>query len=344
MGFDRKLLAIFIFPILACTLLITLTSIPNSLSIEWLDVTVTTDKPSYTYRSLVTIYGKLWLSGNPRSGVVGVEVVNPNNQTLITRSVPAGTPTLSNIVEIVEVIPCDQYGNPKYTFKKGNFAHVKVKIKSNDLLSSRHVIITVVAYDNDSTPILPNVKYLETDILPNGTIEYKPDFFLYSWISTGTAKFYACVFSDWPRNGGLPYTLEQSVQFTITSTSSLSTSALTFNREIEPKTESNMYSLNFRLPPDEESGAPFGNYTVYVSADSQGYTGKNAASFIREYQIIGDTKFDHKIDVLDVVMVTSKYGLKSGESGWNPEVDVKPSGKIDISDVVVVTQKYGQNY
>jgi hypothetical protein len=330
------------FSTLACTLLITLTNVPSSFSIDWLDVTVTTDKPSYTYRSLVTIYGKLWLNGNPRNGVVGVEVVNPNNQTLIIRSVPAGTPTLSNIIEFVEVIPCDQYGNPKYDFKKGNFAHVKVKIKSNDVLSSRHVIITVVAYDNDSTPILPNVNYLETDILPNSTIEYKPDFFLYSWISTGTAKFYVCVFSDWPRKGGLPYTLEQTAQFTITSTSSLLT--LTFNKEAEPKAESNMYSLNFRLPPNEESGAPFGNYTVYVSADSQGYTGKNTASFKREYQIIGDTNFDHKIDVLDVVTVTSKYGLKSGDLGWNPEVDVKPSGKIDISDVVVVTQKYGQKY
>lgn len=49
------------------------------------------------------------------------------------------------------------YGNPKYAFEKGReHAHVKIKIQNNDRVRSRHVIIAVVAYDNDSTPILPS--------------------------------------------------------------------------------------------------------------------------------------------------------------------------------------------
>jgi len=338
----KILIPILTIILLNATLSIFYLSIPHALSVEWLDVIARTDKTSYTYRNLVTIYGELQLMGNPVSGIAGVEVVNPNNQTLVTRAVPAGSPTLTNIIEIVSVTPCDIYGNPKYTFIRGKSAHVKVVIKSNDLLAERHVIITVVAYDNDSTPILPSVKFLETDILPNSTIEYKPEFPLYTWISTGNAKFYACVFSDWPRKGGIPYTVEKYANFLITTSGGAAT--LSINSTEGKLEESNGYYVKFRLPPDEISGAPFGNYTVHVRANSQGYTGGRTITFTRAHQILADVNYDHNIDIIDVVLVTSKYGSKSGDLNWTPEVDLQPSGKIDISDVVVVTSKYGQKY
>lgn len=92
----------------------------------------------------------------------------------------------------------------------------------------------------------------------------------------------------------------------------------------EPKR--NIYSLEFRLPPNELSGAPFGNYTVYVSADSQGYTGSAMTTFARENQTIADINCDHIVNMLDLVQVTARYGSKNGDVNRMPEVDVQPSG------------------
>jgi len=314
-----------------------LTSIPQ------LAVLVTTNKSAYTYRSIVEISGKLWLSGQLVDGIIGIEITNPNSDTLVVRAVPAGTPTLSNDVEIVAVTPCDQLGNPKDTFKRGTEdAHVNVTVRNNDITSSKNILITVVAYDNDSTPILPQVQYIQTTLPPGGTIQFKPDFPLNPWISTGNAIFYASVFTDWPSNVGIPYTTEKSAKFTVTT--STGTLAITNVNNIETTSLTGIYSLAFRLPPTNETGAPFGNYTIKVSAYSQGYTAQSSTTFTREFQIDGDVNFDHKVDILDIVAITSKYGSKSGDPNWNPEVDIQPSGKIDITDVVTATSKYGQTY
>lgn len=314
--------------------------------IPQLAVSVTTDKPSYSYRSMVKISGNLWLNGELVNGTVGIEILNPNNQTLVTRAVPAGNPTPSpNSVQIVSVIPCDQAGNPKNTFERGvEHAHVNVTVKNNDSISSRHILITVVAYDTDSTPILPQVSFLETTLPPGGVAKFKPDIPLDTWISTGTATFYAAVFTDWPSNGGVPYMPEMTAEFTITSSTSGSSYTTQSEKTSKTTATTGFYNLSFRLPPNEATGAPNGTYTIEVAAFSQGNSAYTSKTFTKEYQLEGDVNFDHKIDILDVVAITSVYGSKSEDPNWNPEVDVLPSGKIDILDVVVATSKYGQKY
>ena len=335
----KKLLPALLLILICLQINLSQSSTPQ---IPQLAVSATTDKPAYTYRSTVTVSGNLWLSGEPTDGIIGIEVINPNIQSLIVRAVPAGSPTPSGTVEIVAVTPCDQLGNPKYTFRKGTeHAHVNVTIRNNDPVSSRYVLITVCAYDSDMTPILPEVMYLETTVPAGGTIKFKPDFPLYEWLSTGQATFYASVFTDWPKNGGIPYTVEKTAQFTITSGS---TSSETTSVKQAETTATGTYNMTFRLPPTDEAGGPIGNYTVKVSAWSQGYTATTSTNFSREFQIIGDVNFDHLIDILDVVAVTGIYGFTSETPGWNPEADVMPSGKIDISDVVVVTSNYGTRY
>lgn len=61
-------------------------------------------------------------------------------------------------------------------------------------------------------------------------------------------------------------------------------------------------------------------------------------------KILADINNDRKIDIYDVVMITSIYGAKRGDSIWNPQIDLNPDGKIDIYDVVVATSKYGYKY
>jgi hypothetical protein len=303
---------------------------------------VLTDKSSYTYRDVVQISGDLWLGSEPVDGLVAVEVINPDNRTLVIRTVPAGTPAITGSIEILSVIPCDQLGNPKNNFVRGaDHAHVNVTVKNNDVVTSVHVLLTVCTYDNDSTPILPEVMALETTIPPGGIVQFKPDIPLDSWVSTGTATFHVNVLSDWPKNGGYPYTAEKSATFNIVSTKT--TSTLNYKQFVDSESEGT-YHATFRLPPTNTTGAPFGTYTINASAYAQGYIAYASKTFVREFQIIGDINFDRKIDILDVVAVTSIYGSKSGDPKWDPRVDVQPSGNIDISDVVVVTSKYGQTY
>jgi hypothetical protein len=56
----------------------------------------------------------------------------------------------------------------------------------------------------------------------------------------------------------------------------------------------------------------------------------------------GDSDLDGDIDIYDIVMITSIYGLKSGNPNFNPNVDWLEDGMINIYDVVIATSHYGE--
>jgi hypothetical protein len=60
--------------------------------------------------------------------------------------------------------------------------------------------------------------------------------------------------------------------------------------------------------------------------------------------IIGDVNGDFKVNILDVVKITSIYGTKRGQSGFNPNCDLGNYGIINILDVVLCTSHYGEKY
>lgn len=63
------------------------------------------------------------------------------------------------------------------------------------------------------------------------------------------------------------------------------------------------------------------------------------------YWIPADANHDLKIDILDVVKITSAYGATPASPFWNPHADIaEPFGKIDIFDVVLCTIHYGQKW
>jgi len=62
---------------------------------------------------------------------------------------------------------------------------------------------------------------------------------------------------------------------------------------------------------------------------------------IDEY-LIGDVNHDYKVDIYDVVSLTSIYGSQTGDPNWNPKLDLKRDGQINIFDVVLVTVNYGR--
>jgi nitrous oxidase accessory protein len=59
----------------------------------------------------------------------------------------------------------------------------------------------------------------------------------------------------------------------------------------------------------------------------------------------GDVNHDLKVDIYDVVRITSVYDSQEGDSNWNPHADIaEPYGIIDIYDVVTCTTSYGKEW
>lgn len=115
------------------------------------------------------------------------------------------------LIETVDVIACDQSGNPKNTFLKGTISYFKISVNNtSDGLES--VLITVNALDAVNATlgvvsfhggIMPGISVFILGLpLPSGT-------------STGTAAVYANAFTDWPYYGGVPYCPEIYATFEV---------------------------------------------------------------------------------------------------------------------------------
>jgi len=294
------------------------------------ELTVRTDKTSYTYREMVTIEGNLTANGTQVDSLIGIQVSDSNNCTLLTRTITLGSPPTTNVT-VLDAITCDESGNPKNLFVKNENANINVTIKNNGS-NPEEILITICAYDSDFTPLMPAVNFLQTTILPKTIVQFKPTIHLESWVSTGPATFYINVFSDWPRNKGHPYCPEKIVTFTIQSEGCCT-------KYYENNT-GNSYSLKFRLPPN----APVGIYEVSASAYSQGEVNYATTTFSRSYQVLGDINFDGVVNILDLVMITTSYGARSGSLLWKPHLDINPDGAINIQDIVVAASNYGITY
>jgi len=98
--------------------------------------------------------------------------------------------------------------------------------------------------------------------------------------------------------------------------------------------------------PWNTTGFAKGNYTISAYAwPVPGETDTTDNPFISpsiiHVVLPGDANLNGRIEILDVVLVTTRYGSKKGDSNYDPNVDWNGDGKIDILDVVIVTSRYG---
>jgi len=89
-----------------------------------------------------------------------------------------------------------------------------------------------------------------------------------------------------------------------------------------------------------------GNYTVTAYASpvpSENNTNDNTFTYDGSIIITvpGDTNGDGNIDIYDIVRLTSIYGAKRSEPGFNPNCDIDGNDVINIFDVVIATSQYG---
>ena len=297
-------------------------------------VNLRTDKSTYHYRQMVTIYGNVTYGGAlVEDGLVAIQVLNPANTTLALRTVYASTlPSESWTVEITSFLTvAGGGGTPKTIFNRNGWIYLQTSIKNNHPFSDKTILFTITLCDSDSTPF--KFHWVITTINAGATHQELVGLWIDDWVSFGNATAYASVSTTWPKNGGYPYSPEKNATFGIVTTQS--------SPSQPPAVGSASYRASFRLPP----GASLGTYTVRVSAYYRGFTDAlNIGLFYRQYELPGDIMYDRKIDIFDVVRVSFAYNSQGGDLLWDPESDLDADGEIDIYDIVIVTSKYGTTY
>jgi len=145
----------------------------------------------------------------------------------IASKVPGETDTLNNTftdgnitvlprealsINITEIVPCNQLGQPVSSFAEGTMAGLKIRVSSNSM-NSEPLLLTVNLYDAGANaigvisfkgPTAPG----ETTFILGSPIPYG--------VRLGTAKVYANALTNWPHLGGVPYSPERTATFQIT--------------------------------------------------------------------------------------------------------------------------------
>jgi hypothetical protein len=292
-------------------------------------ITVNTDKKTYSSGELVRIYGDLKRDGTlVTNALIAIQVNDAQDNIVSVRTCSTGTtPSLLSIT-ITELISCDQSGNPKSTFKKGTLAHFKVTVKNLDNVSERYVTVTINLYDSNQVSF--GAAGVGTTLGPNKELHTDFDIPIPSEASTGAAYAFANAYNKWPKEKGIAYCGEKAVAFAITDGTTSSSSSST---SPSSTSQAGTYNLTFRL----RSKSPLGDHTVYASY----------------YQTLATTKFDvvwlftdidrnGAVDILDIALAAKAYGSYPGHPRWNPKADLDGNNKVDIIDIAKVAKDYGK--
>ncbi len=303
------------------------------------DAAAKPERAHYRYREIVNVTGSFYFEGQPVEGaIVAVKVKEIGGDLTVVRTAPIGNIPQQWNLDIISIMPCDQYGKPKSNFYRNGDFFVNVTAQ-NKLIVDRSITLVVVVADVDLTPL--GIGWIKANIARNSTLGVIFNIWLPEWSSTGTGQVWVSLLSDWPETGGYPYCPERTANFNILSSSS--SSSLSIIPQQEKTTQSSIeYRAYFRFPPKP---APYNaNFTVHVGANYNGWIAFQNATFQVKYKYPEDYNYNFQVDIFDVVKVTSIYAKKSGDPLWNPQLDFRPNGRIDINDVVSVTSKYGKKY
>ena len=59
-------------------------------------------------------------------------------------------------------------------------------------------------------------------------------------------------------------------------------------------------------------------------------------------ELEGDLNGDCIVDISDIMLVVSVWGVQNGQPGWNPALDLDANGIIDIGDIMIVVGHWGE--
>jgi len=318
-----------ISPFFLCILLLTV-SIRQTWAQYPLVLTIETDKEYYYLDETVYIYGNLTLEDVQVSdGLIGLEIENPKNKSIIIRTLPTGD--ISNktwLIEILSVIPCDEWGVPKNSFQIGTLSYFNITLKNNDI-ENRHVYISVNIFDSSQTPI--GLSAFEAILYANSTGQVILSVPIPETASLGTAEAYANVFSLRPKQAGKPYGPEKSAQFNITN----SQTGSTLQAQLYTSSINGNFNLSFHISPYGIAG----EYTISASSIYEGYVVFKQTTFY--VKVPGDVNGDFRVDLIDASLLGLAWWSTPSDPNWNPECDFNKDNRVDVADASLIGRYWG---
>ena len=164
-------------------------------------------------------YNNVGSTTYPSDGLVGVQIQDPNGNTMVIRTLRTGT---SNPYTWAATVSQDYLSNSQ----GGQINSISIPSASNpvipmfnfevtnNLQTTQSMIVTFNVFDSNGVPVA--VTYQQVNVAALSSSENIVDFSIPSTAHYGTAYAYVGVYSNWPSQGGYPLSPEQSFQFTIT--------------------------------------------------------------------------------------------------------------------------------
>ena len=141
---------------------------------------------------------------NFKTGTYKVVATTSDNGNTVTDTTFFKVKSQYNAFKITSVEVTDQQGNPS-TLQAGEMGFIKVNLDATKAITT---LVTVNLFDSDLTSIgIGSVK----TTLSSGNSEIILSFMIPSDVAVGTSDIYVNAFSDWPSNGGIPLTSENSI-------------------------------------------------------------------------------------------------------------------------------------
>jgi|YelNatPaOPRAMG01_1025707.scaffolds.fasta_scaffold32966_2 hypothetical protein len=319
----RKLIVVIYMTLIS---LLYIQIIPLTMAQGTLEITLYTNKPEYFLGDTLNIYGYVYNNGSLVSdALVGLEVDDPTNHELILRTLQIGVAPTNQEIEIISAYPSDQWGKPKDSFKRGEFAYFNITVRNNNDTEAKNFLITLTAFDSAQGII--DSSWVRLTLNPLCKVSVIIPIYILEKAATGKAIVYANTFNELPKNGGTPLSIEKSTTFTITSSSSsYATSSGTIS------STPGLYYTTFKVPLYQ----PIGTYTIYATCK---YANQVTAAQKTVIFKVPDLNNDNKVNVLDLIIVSRDIGWEGPPGGIIS--DLNKDGKVNILDIILVARSLG---
>jgi hypothetical protein len=270
----------------------------------------------------------------PSDGLVGVEIQDPTGASIIVRTLRTGTsmpnslPAYIDAAYLCDVGGTQQTSVPLPTASNQVVPYYYIHVVNNKG-TTESLLLTMNIYDSNGVPIALTSQTV--NVGSYGASYVLTNFNIPSWAHYGTATAYVDVYSNWPSQGGIPYGLEQTFQFTITGgTPFVGTSSTT-------QGSNGNYIFTYRIPKT----AATGTYTAYTSASygSPAVQGSKSTTF--QVAQLGDLNGDGAVNFKDIQIFVAAYlAYYSPSHTYTQAADFNNDGQLNFKDIQLLVHYY----
>lgn len=294
-----------------------------------LNLIVMTSTPKLYLEQNITIYGNLTVSASPVNSLIGIEITSPASELVMTRIIGPAQLNESYFIQVLDFYLSDEQGNPKNTATAGFQSYFTITVQSM-INEDLPLLIVINVFDRYNTPV--GYTIFEGKIFAFSPVTFIGPVFVREEAFNGTAKAYADLFSDWPRNRGITYCPEKTTDFQIINGVTnppppIPSDSLSFESQ---------YEVTFRLP----LFTGMGNYTIHATSHYK--VQKAYATSIFQAKLVCDFNEDGKVSPYDFAVLAIAYGSSEGEPRWNPNCDINKDNVIGPYDFAVLAINYGK--